>query len=138
MPALINLANIHYVCDELVEAQAGLHNVRVNLAQEVGIFLREIFEPLLRLAFAVVRVERGDHLDEKVAVAVADVVTVDGVLLHHLFVGVVGLGDDVEVRAELEVFVHWVVDEPAALGGELHGLVDDAPERDELLGLGVL
>lgn len=92
--------------------------------------------PARGVLFAVVQVKVGDGLLEEVSVGVLDVVEVRRVAGLHVLVTLVRHGDGNEVRAELEVFVHRVVDEPTALRSQLHGLVNHAAQGDELLGLG--
>ena len=119
-----------------IQGNGAGEGVGIGVNQDfLGVFFAEVFEPIGGIGIAIVFVEEIDGVFEEVLMGPEDVVAVFLIFLGGLFVGGADLGDDLEIWAELEGFFEGVGDEAAALEAQLHGLVDDTAERDEVVRL---
>ncbi len=101
----------------------------------VRIFFAENFIPLGGFGHAVVFVEKINRVLQKIPVGVADVVAVLLVLGHQRHIGVVDLGDQVQVRLQRGGLGERIVNDAPVVKRLEHGLVNDAAQRDQIIGL---
>ena len=108
------------------------------LLDRIRIRLHQHLHPLLRFSESVVRVEQVNGFLQKIPVRLFDDDLLVRLLREHSRITVLRQPDLPQVRPEGVGAVQTFRDDPSAHDVHVQALVDDAPERDEILLVGFL